>query len=150
MLVRPATLADLDVICEFNARLARESEDKILDPAILREGTAALFSDPVKGRYFVAEIAGQVVGQIGLTFEWSDWRNGWFWWVQSVYVRAESRRSGVFRALYQHLEAEARRDPHVIGIRLYVDDSNRSAQATYRVLGLKPTAYRVMEIYPLK
>jgi GNAT superfamily N-acetyltransferase len=147
--VRPATRADLQTICDFNASLALESEGKTLEPATLRAGTDAFLRDPSKGRYYVAEMDGDIVGQIGLTFEWSDWRNGWFWWVQSVYVRPDARRGGVFRALYQHLEGEAQRDPQVIGIRLYVDDDNGGAQETYRRLGLTPTTYRVMERYPL-
>ena len=149
MKIRPATLADVDTICEFNVRLARESEGKTLDAAVLRAGVLAVLGDAAKGQYFLAEEDRGVVGQLAITLEWSDWRNGWFWWIQSVYVRADARRQGVFRALYEYLEAAAKSDPQVIGIRLYVEDENRAAHATYETLGLKWSAYRIMEKYPL-
>ena len=84
-----------------------------------------------------------------VTFEWSDWRNGWFWWVQSVYVRADERRSGVFRALYREIERQAGADPDVIGLRLYFERDNTRAQSTYRALGMSDTSYGMMEAYPL-
>src|SRR5580704_10490257 len=99
--IRPATLDDTPVICEFNRRLALESEEKVLDPAVLGAGVAALLNDPARGLYFVAQKGGQVVGQIMITPEWSDWRNAWMWWIESVYVRQDARRQGVFRALYE-------------------------------------------------
>src|SRR5262249_41167691 len=98
--IRPATMSDADVICEFNRLMALETENKILDLAVLKPGVAAMLSDPHKGRYFVAIGEGQIVGQLGITLEWSDWRNGNFWWIQSVYVRKDARRHGVFRKLY--------------------------------------------------
>jgi GNAT superfamily N-acetyltransferase len=147
--VRPATPADAPVIVEFNRLLAEESEGKTLDLALLAAGVAAGLADPRKALYFVAEADGRVLGQTMITFEWSDWRNGWFWWVQSVYVRPEARRGGVFRALFDHIASAARRDPQVIGLRLYVEEENRLAQETYARLGLSPTGYRVMERYPL-
>src|SRR5438105_3262079 len=94
--VRAATAADAAVVVEFNRLLAEESEGKTLDPALLRPGVTAVLADPVKGLYFLAEEAGVALGQMGLTFEFSDWRNGWMWWIQSVYVRPEARRRGVF------------------------------------------------------
>jgi GNAT superfamily N-acetyltransferase len=148
--VRQAGPADTAVVAEFNRLLAEETEGKILDPAQLGPGVAAVFADPVKGSYFVAEDDGRVVGQIGLTFEFSDWRNGWFWWIQSVYVRPEARRKGVFRTLYKHVEQMAQADPSVVGLRLYVEDSNRTAQETYLKLGMTRTGYFVLEKYPLE
>src|ERR1043165_6056439 len=106
-IIRLARLDDLDVICEFNRLIAKETEAKHLDAATLKAGVAAMFGDASKGRYYVAEHGGQVVGQLGITCEWSDWRNGNFWWIQSVYVARQARRHGVFRALYQHVVAEA-------------------------------------------
>ena len=150
MLIRPATAEDLEVIVDYNARLAFESEGKRLDLALLRPGVAAVLADPSKGRYYVAEIAGQVVGQIALTFEWSDWRNGFFWWIQSVYVHPDHRRGGIFKALYRHLEEQANQDANVIGIRLYVEAENHAAHAVYEKLGLAWTDYSVMERYPLE
>jgi ribosomal protein S18 acetylase RimI-like enzyme len=148
MHIRPATLADLDTVCEFNVRLAQESEGKTLAADLVRAGVRALLEDAGKGRYLVAESQGAVVGQLAVTFEWSDWRNGWFWWIQSVYVHADARKSGVFRALFDHLRTQANNEG-VIGIRLYVEEDNQIAQATYERLGLAWTNYRVMEICPL-
>ncbi len=155
--VRAATPADLDVVCEFNSLLAQESEGKTLDQDLLRPGVAAVLGDPHgdahgdahKGRYFLAESDGQVVGQLAITFEWSDWRNGWFWWIQSVYVRPEARRRGVFRTLFRHVHDAAVNDPAVIGIRLYVERDNLAAHGTYQTMGLDWTSYQVMERYPL-
>ena len=147
--VRPATIADAGVVCEFNSKLALESEGKTLDAALLRLGVHKALADGNKGRYFLAEDGGHIVGQLGVTYEWSDWRNGWFWWIQSVYVRPEARRRGVFRSLFQHVHQAARDDPDVIGIRLYVERDNHAAHGTYQALGLEWTTYQVMERYPL-
>jgi predicted ABC-type ATPase/GNAT superfamily N-acetyltransferase len=150
VVIRRAGPADAAVVVEFNARLAEESEGKTLDPRQLEPGVAAVLADPVKGLYFLAERDGQIVGQIGLTFEYSDWRYGWFWWIQSVYVRPEARRGGVFRALYEHVRKLAEADPEVVGLRLYVEDGNKGAQETYFRLGMQRTGYFVLEEYPLE
>jgi GNAT superfamily N-acetyltransferase len=147
LIIRPARWSDIDVICEFNRRLATETENKDLDPVILKAGVAAMFGDARKGSYFVAELEGQVVGQLGVTCEWSDWRNGNFWWIQSVYVAASARRHGVFRRLFEHLLQEARAQTNVIGVRLYVEHDNHVAQATYEKLGMAMTGYHVMEMF---
>lgn len=148
--IRPAAAADLAVVVEFNRLLAWESERKRLDPAVLRAGVGAVFADPSrKGFYVLAERAGEVVGQAAVTFEWTDWRNGWYWWVQSVYVRAGDRRGGVFTAIYRYLEAAAAADPTVVGLRLYVERDNLPAQAVYRRLGLAEEPYFLMGRYPL-
>lgn len=149
MTVRSASPADLDVIAEFNRRMALETEDKELDPVVLRAGVEAGLADADKMTYFLAEEASEVVAQLAVTREWSDWRNGWFWWVQSVYVRRESRRRGVFRMLFKHVEQAARQSPGVTGIRLYVDHDNLDAQEVYLRLGFKPTGYLLLEKYPL-
>lgn len=148
--IRRAVAADVAAIVEFNRLLAEESESKSLDLAVLRAGVAAGLADPRKSVYFIAEENGNAVGQIMFTTEWSDWRNGWFWWIQSVYVRKEARRRGVFRALYEHVEQAARADPKVIGLRLYVERDNRNAQETYLRLGMERTGYEVFERYPLE
>lgn len=149
LVVRTATVADADVIVEFNQRLAQESEGKTLDAGLVGPGVRAGLTDPAKALYFVAEENGAILGQMMITLEWSDWRNGWFWWVQSVYVRADSRRRGVFRAIYRHVEAKAKQNSAVIGIRLYVERDNGQAIETYKNLGLEPTHYSVYEKYPL-
>src|SRR5438105_2310221 len=113
--LRRATLADAPVIAEYNQRLAHETEGRSLDPPVIAAGVRAVLSDPERGRYFVAERDGAVVGQLMITTEWSDWRNGWIWWIQSVYVRMDARRQGVFRALYEHALAAARGEPQVVG-----------------------------------
>jgi ribosomal protein S18 acetylase RimI-like enzyme len=143
--VRRALAADVPVIVDFNCRLAQESENKALDPEVLTRGVRATFADPHKGPYFVAEMAGQIVGQTQITYEWSDWRNGWMWWIQGVYVRPEARRRGVFRALYQHISQAARADPEVVALRLYVERDNHLAQQTYQSLGMAMSGYLVME-----
>jgi GNAT superfamily N-acetyltransferase len=147
--LRHATVADSDTVCEFNRRLAWETEHKRLDDRLLTAGVAAALADPVRGTYHVAERDGVVVGQLLITTEWSDWRNGWFWWIQSVYVVAEARGQGVFRALYQHVAKEAETRGDVVGLRLYVERDNLRAQAVYEHLGMAAPGYHVMERCPL-
>ena len=147
--VREAVLADAYVIIEFNCLLALESEGKTLGPELIAPGVKACLTDPTRGRYFLAEDDGVIVGQMAITRKWSDWRNGWFWWIQSVYVRPANRRCGVFRALFEYVRADARRDPEVIGLRLYVEEDNHGAQETYYRMGLERTGYFLLEKYPL-
>jgi ribosomal protein S18 acetylase RimI-like enzyme len=149
LVIRQATPADAPVVVEFNRRLAKESENKDLALGPLAAGVAAGLADPRKALYFLAEENGAVLGQIMITTEWSDWRNGWFWWIQSVYVKPEARRRGVFRALFEHVHRTALQDSEVIGLRLYVDRENLSAQQTYSRLGMQPTSYLVFERFPL-
>jgi ribosomal protein S18 acetylase RimI-like enzyme len=148
-MVRRAALADAPVVVEFNRRLALETENKVLNPDWLKAGVVAGLTDANKGLYFVAEKEATIWGMMMVTFEWSDWRNGWFWWIQSVYVRAEARRTGVFRSLFDHVYRTARETPQVIGLRLYVEQQNHTAQQTYARLGMKEAGYRVLEKYPL-
>jgi GNAT superfamily N-acetyltransferase len=143
--IRPATLVDLDSLIAFNAAMAQETENKRLDLAILRAGTEAVFAEPQRGFYIVAECCGRVVGCLLVTYEWSDWRNGDWWWVQSVYVAAEFRRQGVFRALYCDIEARARSNPGVVGLRLYVEWENARAQSTYAALGMQQLHYHMYQ-----
>ncbi len=147
--IRPARESDLEIIVEFNRLLAWESENLNLDPDVLIEGVRACLMDSKKGFYSLAERRGQIVGQTLITFEWSDWRNGWFWWIQSVFVHPDARRLGVFRSLFQHVQSQAASDPTVIGIRLYMDHHNERARMTYQNMGLCETEYRLLEQYPL-
>jgi ribosomal protein S18 acetylase RimI-like enzyme len=142
--IRPAEMADAGIIAAFNQRLAEESEGKALAETRIRPGVETLLADPGLGRYFMAEIQGEVVGQLMITYEWSDWRNGLFWWIQSVYVDPAARRNGVFSTLYQHVAALAR-DQRACGIRLYVERDNTRAQRTYRAMGMANTRYQIME-----
>jgi ribosomal protein S18 acetylase RimI-like enzyme len=144
--IREAALADLPVIADFNVRLAQESEGLRLDAARVEAGVAAILKDPAKGTYYVAEVAGAVVGQLMTTYEWSDWRNGNFWWIQSVYVKLEFRRAGVFRALFHHLQSLASTRKDVCGLRLYVHEDNTRASQSYERLGMTRTKYEVFEL----
>jgi len=144
MFIRPAELADLPLIVEYNCRLARETESKELDPLIVREGVAAVLADASKGRYWVAELNGETIGQVMVTYEWTDWRNGVFWWLQSVYVRADQRGRGVFTALFREVQRMAAAEPQVRGLRLYVEEHNQRARAVYRRLGLESPGYLVL------
>lgn len=143
--IRLATTDDCEVISNFNTRLASETEGKHLNDETIRAGVEAFLADEHRGRYFVAVSNGNVVGQMAHTREWSDWRNGEIWWLQSVYVLPEFRQQGVFRALYQHLESLALSLSDVIGVRLYVETHNRKAQEAYERLGLRNANYSVME-----
>jgi GNAT superfamily N-acetyltransferase len=145
MKIRHARLTDAVVIADFNSRLAWETEKLRLNSAIVSRGVRALLEDAAKGTYFVVEANGVVIGQLLITYEWSDWRNGHFWWIQSVYVAADSRRDGVFRGLFRHVEKLARSRRDVCGLRLYVEKSNRRAHTTYERLGMKHTHYEIYE-----
>jgi GNAT superfamily N-acetyltransferase len=143
LVVRTATAGDIDVIVQFNAAMARETEAKTLDPQVLRAGVAAVLAEARRGFYLIAEHAGEVVGCLMITYEWSDWRNGDWWWLQSVYVRPEHRRGGVFRALYAEVERRAAARTDVVGVRLYVERDNAHAQQTYQSLGMREDLYRM-------
>lgn len=143
--IRDAVPADGPTIAAFNSKMAEETEGRALDPDIIGPGVAALLADASKGRYWVAEIDGEIVGQLMVTYEWSDWRNGTLWWIQSVYVQPDFRREGVFRALYSHVESLAVAEPDVRGLRLYVEHNNKRAQQTYQALGMVNPSYLVME-----
>jgi GNAT superfamily N-acetyltransferase len=152
--IRPATPADVEQLAQWAQAMALETEHKQLDPATVRAGMAAGLADAGKARYFVAmqdaplagrETIGVAVGTLMLTCEWSDWRNGDWWWIQSVYVAPESRRQGVFAALYRHVEQLAREAPGVIGLRLYVERANAVAQRTYAALGMRDAGYAIFE-----
>ncbi len=143
--IRDAAPADAEIIARFNSAMAEETEGRPLQPDTIREGVAAVLGDPAKGRYWVAEVDGEVVGQLMVTYEWSDWRNGVLWWIQSVYVPPAWRRRGVFSSLYHHVESAATAQADVCGLRLYVERDNAGAQSTYRSLGMSESNYRVME-----
>ncbi|MEW6073982.1 MAG: GNAT family N-acetyltransferase [Planctomycetota bacterium] len=144
--VRPAYPRDLTTLVEFNRAMAHETEDRALDPAVVTAGVQSVLDDPGRGSYFVAERDGRVVGGLLLTFEWSDWRNGVFWWIQSVYVRPGDRGGGVFRALYDHVRTKARVTPGACGLRLYVERGNAHARRVYAAVGMVESAYRLYEV----
>lgn len=142
--VRRATPADLELLVSGNLTMARETEGLDLDPDTLRAGVRALLEERAPGTYWVAELDGRVVGQLAITYEWSDWRNRIVWWIQSVHVEHAVRRQGVFRMLYQAVRAEAIA-AGAAGLRLYVDTRNSRAQAVYRSLGMDGDHYHVYE-----
>ena len=144
--VRPATHDDIEFLVHGNAQMALETENLSLDMDRLRRGVHAVFDHPSRGFYLIAEVNGTRAGQMMITYEWSDWRNGVFWWIQSVYTVPEFRLRGVFSALYAQAEALAGQNGSVCGLRLYVDVHNLQAQAIYRRCGMQETAYRLFEV----
>ena len=152
--IRDAADADAGLLARWAQAMALETEHKHLDEAVVRAGVEAGLADAGKARYFVAmqdaalagrETIGVAAGTLMLTREWSDWRNGDWWWIQSVYVAPEHRRQGVFAALYRHVEQLARATPGVVGLRLYVERANATAQRTYAALGMQDAGYSLYE-----
>ena len=144
MTIRHATPGDVAVIADFNQAMALETEHLELARERLEAGVRSLIDDPSKGFYLLAEKGGEVVGQMMLTYEWSDWRNGLFWWIQSVYVRPENRRQGVYRGLYEH-SVDSAKAAFACGLRLYVERRNLPARRTYERLGMSATVYEMYE-----
>jgi GNAT superfamily N-acetyltransferase len=143
--IRQAFSNDVETIAGFNIALCRETEGRELDPATVSEGVRRFVSEPARGRYYVALIDGDVVGQTAHTFEWSDWRNGEIWWIQSVYVHPSHRGRGVFSALFAHIKELAENDADCCGIRLYMERENETARQNYLRLGFIETGYEVFE-----
>lgn len=143
--IRHAVADDVEAIAGFNIALCRETEGRELDPVTVSEGVRRFVSEPARGRYFVAVIDGSVVGQSAHTFEWSDWRNGEIWWIQSVYVHPTHRGRGVFRALFAHIRELGKADADCCGIRLYMERENEGARQSYQRLGFSGTGYEVLE-----
>ncbi|MFO8006349.1 MAG: GNAT family N-acetyltransferase [Candidatus Brocadiia bacterium] len=143
--VRAAREEDAEAIAAFQTAMARETEGVELDGETVRAGVEAVFEDPARGAYWVAETGGEVVACLLVTGEWSDWRNATVWWVQSLYVRPEWRRQGIFRALFEHVRALAGQRDDVAGVRLYVATENHAAQRAYQVLGMEGGRYRMYE-----
>ena len=149
--IRPAVPSDLDHLVEFNTAMALETEGRTLDQSLLRAGVQGILGDPSRGFYLVGEIQekGQpqpsVSGQLMITYEWSDWRNANFWWIQSVYVSTNWRRRGIFRELYQYTYDQVQERADACGLRLYVEQENKTALAVYTKMGLETSPYRMLE-----
>lgn len=143
--IRPARPSDAEAVAAFQVAMAAETEDLPLDPAVVGPGVRRGMEDPERGRYWVAEEQGRVVGSLMVTREWSDWRDGWIWWIQSVYVVPEARGRGHYRALYDEVRRAAREAGEVRAIRLYVETTNRRARDVYERLGMHETGYRLYE-----
>lgn len=149
LIIRPARTEDVDALVRFSAAMALETEGRRLDETRLRQGTQAVLDSPARGFYTVAELTDRsprlVVGQLLVTFEWSDWRNAAFWWIQSVYVDAAWRRRGVYRTMHESILEQARRRDDVCGVRLYVERENDVARTVYEKVGLGASSYHVFE-----
>ena len=144
-LIRKGQIKDIDVIAKYNIAMALETENKVLDNETITNGVSSIIKDKSKGQYWVMEIDSILVGQLMVTYEWSDWRNGMMWWIQSVYVEPHYRRRGVYSSLYNNLVKMAKLDSSCCGIRLYVEKENYKAQDTYKSLGMKNAGYEIME-----
>ena len=142
---REGVPADAEAIIDFQIAMALETEDFALDREVCTRGVYEVFARPSLGRYFVAENGDHVVASLLITYEWSDWRNGTVWWIQSVYVVPTARGQGIYAGLYDYVKSFATRDENVRGIRLYVDQRNSSAQQVYARLGMNGDHYRVFE-----
>ena len=145
MNIRVASSTDAEELIEFNQAMALETEGKHLDPDILGRGVAAVFTDDQKGFYVVAEEGGQIIGALMVTYEWSDWRNGWFWWIQSVYIRPEARGRKIYSQLYGFVKDRAAQAGNVCGFRLYVENDNSHAQRVYENVGMEASHYLMYE-----
>jgi ribosomal protein S18 acetylase RimI-like enzyme len=145
MNIREAQARDVASLVEFNQAMALETEGKKLESEILRSGVEAVFHDSKKGFYVVAETGGEIVGGLMVTYEWSDWRNSWFWWIQSVYILPEHRERGIYRLLYEFVKMKAEKAKDVCGFRLYVEKENERAQKVYEKLGMKSSHYLMYE-----
>jgi ribosomal protein S18 acetylase RimI-like enzyme len=142
--IRKAILTDAPTIIDFQQKMAWETEQFTLKPEIVTEGVKAVFDVPSRGQYWVAEENGEVVSSLLITYEWSDWRNTNVWWIQSVYVLPEFRRTGIFRSMYCFIKKESEME-NAAGLRLYVEKNNSKAQNTYEALGMKSEHYTMYE-----
>jgi ribosomal protein S18 acetylase RimI-like enzyme len=145
MIIRRALAQDADELAQFNINMARETEGLELKPEVIGAGVRAMIENPQRGFYLVVELDNGIQASLMVTNEWSDWRNGNFWWIQSVYVRPQYRRQGLYRELYARVKELAEQDPAVCGFRLYVEQENSAAQKTYQALGMQQTDYRIYE-----
>lgn len=145
MIVRKANIKDHAAIVEFQLAMAKETENIELDRSLVEPGVKAVIENPTKGNYYIAEIEGEVISSLLTTFEWSDWRNGTVLWIQSVYVKPEYRRKGVYRKMYAHIKSKVQESEKLKGIRLYADKTNIAAQKTYENLGMNQDHYVTFE-----
>lgn len=145
VIIKPATADDVSSLAQFNREMALETEELVLDPSVVLSGVTRLLQRPDQGLYFIAWAGQERAGSAMITYEWSDWRDGYFWWIQSVFIQPSHRRKGLFSAIYQHISNLAEHEPDCRGLRLYVEKDNLNAQATYSALGMQQTHYRLFE-----
>ncbi len=145
LIIRDGKITDVNTIVRFQKNMARETENRELSDDCINQEVMAVFNEAEKGFYLVAESNGEVVVSLLVTYEWSDWRNGWFWWIQSVYVAKEWRRKGVYKYLNDEVSQRCGKTGGVCGVRLYVEKNNTTAQNVYKNLGMKETDYLLYE-----
>jgi ribosomal protein S18 acetylase RimI-like enzyme len=145
LLTREGTFSDIETIVQFQKEMALETEEKTLLESSIKLGVTEVMRDKQKGTYLIGEYEGDVIGSLLLTYEWSDWRNAWFWWIQSVYVKKKWRRKGVYSHLYEEVKKLSSSAGNVCGIRLYVEKENKIAQSVYKNLGMYNTKYLLYE-----
>ncbi len=143
--IRKAQPKDIECIVGFQKEMALETENLTLDYDILFKGVTAVFEDDAKANYFIAEKEGEPTGMLMITTEWSDWRNGWMWWIQSVYIKPGYRRKGIYKLLYEHVKKIVLKSNNIMGLRLYVDKRNIPAQSVYDSLGMTGDHYTTYE-----
>ena len=144
LFIREARIIDAEKIIGFQKKMAKETENMNLDHDTINHGVHAVFADPQKGKYYVSEYEDEVIGSLLITYEWSDWRNSFVWWIQSVYIQPDHRRKGVFKEMYRHVRYTALQND-VAGLRLYVEADNINAQKTYEAMGMNSDHYRMFE-----
>lgn len=145
IIIRDANIKDHSDIVDFQLAMALETENLHLDKDILSRGVSSVFEDPSKARYFIADLDGDTVGMLMITLEWSDWRNGWVWWIQSVYTKPGCRKMGIYKLLYKHVQEIIEKSDNIRGLRLYVDKRNIRAQQVYETLGMNGEHYSTYE-----
>ena len=143
--IREGSISDTPTISRFQQQMALETESKILKESTIRKGVESVLKCPNKGFYIIAETDSQIIGSLLVTFEWSDWRNGWFFWIQSVFVDVKYRRQGVYRVMHSEVIRRTKASGNCCGIRLYVEKDNRNAQKVYKTLGMHETDYYLYE-----
>ena len=139
-------IEDINSLVDFNIKMAKETENKILNKKIVTKGVSEVLNDTTLGYYVIAKNKNTILGSLMITYEWSDWRNGMFWWIQSVYVEKEYRQQGVYKQMYSYIKDKALKDNSCTGIRLYVEQENKIAQSVYKKLEMKETHYKLFEI----
>ena len=145
MLIQKAVPDDIEQLIDFQQRLAFETENVVLDAQTLRRGMKAMFDEPAKGIYYVVKENADIIGCHMITYEWSDWRNGTVWWLQSVYVIESHRKKGVFKMMYDNLVNTIKQDPQLVGLRLYADKTNERALKVYNAMGMDGSHYAIFE-----
>ena len=146
MKITQPSIKDVNNLVDFNIKMAKETENKILNKKIVTKGVSEVLTDTTLGYYVIAKNKNTILGSLMITYEWSDWRNGMFWWIQSVYVEKEYRKQGVYKKLYSYIKGKALKDSSCTGIRQYVEQENKIAQSVYKKLEMKETHYKLFEI----